>query len=48
MSVANTKHDFKLLKFTGKTRISEGTSAKWIFDVEIEKLGAEKCFLVDD
>jgi hypothetical protein len=26
----------------GELEFSEGTSAKWIFDVEIEKLGAEK------
>jgi hypothetical protein len=26
---------------TGRIKFSEGTSAKWIFDVEIEKNGAE-------
>jgi hypothetical protein len=30
--------------FTGMVRIYEGTSAKWIFDTEIEKLRAEIFF----
>jgi hypothetical protein len=37
----------EIRRFQGGSELSEGTSAKWIFDVEIEKLRAEVYFAGD-